>query len=66
MTDAHVVNYVKNKLVTAQSLLRRPVEVTTADVLDHYHNRRMLPMDIATYLTPEEVESVRRAAHQRV
>ncbi len=39
--------------------MRRPLEVTTADVLDHYHNRRMLPMDIATYLTPEEVESVR-------
>jgi penicillin-binding protein 2 len=35
------------------------MEVTTADVLDHYHNRRMLPMDIATYLTPEEVETVR-------
>ena len=59
MTDAQVVNYVKGELVTAQSLLTRKLEVNTNDVLDHYHNRRMLPMDIATYLTPEEVSSVR-------
>ena len=52
MDDSHVVTFVKQQLVTAQSVMRRPLEVTTADVLDHYHNRRMLPMDIATYLTP--------------
>ncbi len=59
MDDSHVVTFVKQQLVTAQSVMRRPLEVTTADVLDHYHNRRMLPMDIATYLTPEETETVR-------
>ena len=59
MNDSQVVAFVKQQLVTAQSTLRRPLEITTADVLDHYHNRRMLPMDIATYLTPEEVETVR-------
>ena len=59
MDDTHVVSFVKQQLVTAQSVMHRPLEVTTADVLDHYHNRRMLPMDVATYLTPEEVETVR-------
>ncbi len=59
MNDTQVVAYVKQQLVTAQSAMRRPLEVTTSDVLDHYHNRRMLPMDVATYLTPEEVETVR-------
>ena len=59
MNDSQVVAYVKQQLILAQSALRRPMEVTTADVLDHYHNRSMLPMDIATYLTPEEVDSVR-------
>ena len=59
MTDTQVVAFVKQQLVTAQSALRRPLEVTTSDVLDHYHNRRMLPMDIATYLAPEEVDTVR-------
>ena len=59
LTDTQVVNFAKAQLVVAQTALRRKVELTTADLLDHYHNRRMLPMDIATYLTPEEVESVR-------
>ena len=59
MSDALVVNYVKGQLVLAQTLLTRKIELNTSDVLDHYRNRRMLPMDIATYLTPEEVASVR-------
>ena len=59
MTDTQVVNFAKGQLVAAQSSLKRKLELTTADLLDHYKNRRMLPMDIATYLSPEEVESVR-------
>jgi penicillin-binding protein 2 len=59
MTDAQVIAFVKDNLVLAQSTLRKPIEVTTADVLDHYHNRRMLPMDIVSYLSPEDVETVR-------
>ena len=60
MNDSQVAAYVKTQLVLAQTFLRRPLEVTTSEVLDHYHNRRMLPMDIALYLTPEEVETVRK------
>lgn len=60
MNDSQVVGFVKTQLVLAQSFMRRSLEINTSDVLDHYHNRRMLPMDIATYLSPEEVETVRR------
>ena len=59
MNDLQVFNYVKQQVVLAQSLVTRKIEISTADVIDHYRNRRMLPMDIATYLTPEEVASVR-------
>ena len=59
MTDLQVVTFAKAQLVLAQSLVTRKLEITTSDLLDHYHNRRMLPMDIATFLTPEEVVSVR-------
>ncbi len=59
LNDNQVFAYVKQHLVTAQSLLRRPLELNTADVLDHYHNRRILPLDVATYLPPEEVERLR-------
>ncbi|MBV9128584.1 MAG: hypothetical protein JO117_10920 [Verrucomicrobia bacterium] len=59
LSDSEVFAYVKTHLVTAQTLLRRPLELKTDDVLDHYHNRRILPMDLATYLPPEEVERLR-------
>ncbi len=59
MTDAQVVNFAKTQLVAAQGAIKRKLELTTAELLDHYHNRRMLPMDIATYLSPEDVESIR-------
>lgn len=58
-SDSQVIAYVRQEVIAAQAALHRPVEVTTAAVLDHYHNRRMLPMDLATYLSPEEVEQVR-------
>ncbi len=60
LSDSQVASFVKSQLVLAQSFMRRPLEVTTSEVLDHYHHRRMLPMDIASYLTPEEVETVRK------
>jgi penicillin-binding protein 2 len=59
LSDMQVVAFVKQQLVLAQGALRRQLEVTTDDVLDHYRNRRMLPLDIVTYLSPEEVETVR-------
>ena len=59
MDDLKVTTFAKQQLVMAQTILRRPLEITTADLLDHYHNRRMLPLDIALYLTPEETEAAR-------
>ncbi len=59
MTDAQVFAYVRTEFVAAQGVLKRELKADTNAVLDHYRNRRMLPMDIATYLTPEEVETVR-------
>ncbi len=59
MNDNQVFAYVKQHLVTAQTLLRRPLELSTGEVLDHYHNRRILPLDVATYLAPEEAERLR-------
>ena len=59
MSDTQLVSYVRNELVAAQGILKRPIEVKTSDIVDHYRNRRMLPMDIATYLSTEEVAAVR-------
>ncbi len=59
MTDVQVVNYVKPQLVAAQALLRRPLELSTAEVLEHYKNRRVVPLDLAQYLSTEEVDRLR-------
>lgn len=59
LTDVQVANYVKQHLVAAQSLLRRPLELSTAEVFEHYKNRRVVPLDLAQYLSAEEVERLR-------
>ena len=59
MTDAQVVDFAKQHLSAAAELLKRSVEMTTAQLLDHYHERRILPMDLATFLPPEEVDRIK-------
>ena len=59
MNDTQLYAFAKNELIAAQAATRRTISLDTNTVRDHYQNRRMLPLDIATYLTSEEVESVR-------
>ncbi|OAI43061.1 hypothetical protein AYO41_02970 [Verrucomicrobia bacterium SCGC AG-212-E04] len=59
MSDAQVVDFAKQHLTAAADLLRRPIEITTAQLLDHYRDRRILPMDLATFLPPEEVDRIK-------
>lgn len=59
MTDAQVVDFARQNLSAAADLLRRPIELTTVQLLDHYRERRILPMDLATYLAPEEVDRIK-------
>ncbi|MBS0660006.1 MAG: penicillin-binding protein 2 [Verrucomicrobia bacterium] len=59
MSDAQVVEYARALLPAAANLLGKPLEITTAQLLDHYRERRILPMDLATFLAPEEVERIR-------
>ena len=59
LSDAQMYAFVKSEVVAAQAAIKRPISLSTDAVRDHYANRRMLPLDLATYLNPEEVESVR-------
>ena len=59
MSDAQVVDFAKQHLSAAAELLKRSVEMTTAQLLDHYHERRILPMDLATFLPQDEVDRIK-------
>jgi penicillin-binding protein 2 len=59
MTDAQLVDYAKQNLALAADVLRRPVEITSAQLFDHYRERRILPMDLVTFLSPEEVDRIK-------
>jgi penicillin-binding protein 2 len=59
MTDAQLVDFARQNLALAADLLRRPVEITSAQLFDHYRERRILPMDLATFLLPEEVDRIK-------
>ncbi len=59
LSDTQVVDLARLNLPVAANLLGKPVEITTAQLIDHYRERRILPMDLATFLSQEEVERIR-------
>src|SRR5438093_3820023 len=46
-SDAQVLNFAREKIVTAEKLLGRKLKVSDELILRHYHNRGVLPFEIA-------------------
>ncbi len=59
MSDSQVVEYARQNLPAAATMLGKPLEITTAQLLDHYRERRILPLDLAIFLSDEEVARVK-------
>jgi penicillin-binding protein 2 len=54
-TDAQALQFVHRQIADADSILQRPVRISDELILRFYHNRGVLPMDIAQDLLPEEI-----------
>ncbi len=59
LSDPQLIELARANLSLAANLLGRPVQVTTAQLLDHYRERRILPFDLATFLSNEDAERIR-------
>jgi len=55
-SDNRILDYANSQIATASKAIGRNIEVPRDLILKHFHNRGLLPLDIATDLTPQEVE----------
>src|SRR6202043_2907537 len=59
-TDQQIVQYVDRELSLAKTLTSRPINSSTEGAIQHYRNRGVIPLDIATDLPPSEVQNLKR------
>src|SRR6202011_5239433 len=61
-TDAKAVAFTREKIALAMKLTGRPVKISDDAILRHYHNRGILPLEIAQNLSQSEYEAVKDRA----
>ncbi|MEI8293961.1 MAG: penicillin-binding transpeptidase domain-containing protein [bacterium] len=59
-SDAKILAFARQQAALASSLINRDIRLQDALVLNHYKNRGVLPLDIATDLQPRELSAVQR------
>ena len=58
-TDAKVVGFAREKIDKAAKLIGRPIKISDDAILRHYHNRGILPFEIAQNVSKSEHEAVK-------
>lgn len=61
-TDAKAVAFVREKIDKATKLIGRSIKISDDTILRHYHNRGILPLEIAQNLSKSEYEAVKDRA----
>lgn len=59
-SDSRVLSFAEGQIAKAQQLTGRQIKISGDAILRHYHNRGLLPLDIAQDLTAKEVEAVQK------
>jgi penicillin-binding protein 2 len=59
-TDAQAVSYVREKVSRAEKLLDHPIKISDEAILRHYHNRGIMPLEIATNLKESECDEINK------
>jgi penicillin-binding protein 2 len=58
-SDAQAISFTREKIDRAAKLIGRSIKISDDAILRHYHNRGILPFEIAQNLSPEEYEAVK-------
>src|SRR4051794_23056511 len=59
-SDKQALDYTREKIVAAEKLLGRKLTITDELILRHYHNRGILPFEIAQNLSEEQHDSLQK------
>jgi penicillin-binding protein 2 len=63
-TDAKAVAFAREKIDKAAKLIGRSIKISDDAILRHYHNRGILPMEVAQNLNKSEYEAVKDRAKE--
>jgi len=66
MSDQDALDFAHAQMDAASSMLSRQIAVPDDILVKHYHNRGLLPLDIALDLSPEEVDLVKQQAQDHL
>jgi len=66
MSDSEVLVFASQQISLARTLLDKQITISDAAILKHYHNRGLLPLDIAIDLVPSEVATIRQQAPEHL
>ncbi len=58
--DSKILSFARQQAALATTLINRDIKLSDSAVLNHYKNRGVLPLDIATDLLPRELTGVQR------
>ena len=64
-SDSQLLAYVREKIQAAEKLLGRPLKISDDLIKRHYHNRGILPFEIAQNLSDKESDDLKAAAPGR-
>ncbi|MFL6539530.1 MAG: hypothetical protein ACJ8HU_02100, partial [Chthoniobacterales bacterium] len=59
-SDKQALDFAREKIVAAEKLLGRKLTITDELILRHYHNRGILPFEIAQNLSEEQHDSLQK------
>lgn len=60
-SDAQALAFARDRIQRASKLLGRDISLKNEEILKHYHDRGVLPLDLATELTRDQVDAVRQS-----
>jgi penicillin-binding protein 2 len=63
-TDAKAISFAREKIDKAAKLIGRSIKISDDAILRHYHNRGILPLEIAQNLNKTEYEAVKDRAKE--
>ena len=58
-SDPQALAFAHEKIAIAQKLIDRPIKITDETILRHYHNRGVMPLEIAQNLTESEQDDIK-------
>ncbi len=57
--DTQALDFAHQRIAAASKLIERPIHIADEAILRHYHNRGILPLEIANNLSGEEYDGVK-------